>query len=236
MRDAATVAHLHGDHEQKRLDVEGAAGRLSHATCSPRSRADQRAVGVRCHGAPTKAVLEMLEEILTGRRRSTIRQEGQETQGRQRKVMGSPPGLQELRPAGEHRQGAGRQALGSWAATSPAAIGKSWKRSTRTERVLRQNASSNRNVDFYTGVIYRALGFPTRIVHGAVRAGRLPGDGHWREMHDEAGGKTCVRARSTKATPSETTKRSAPLPFPRRIVLHTDTPVLDVQTRSLVLL
>ena len=26
------------------------------------------------------------------------------------------------------------------------------------------------NVDFYTGVIYRAMGFPTKMFHGAVRA------------------------------------------------------------------
>src|SRR6201747_1177683 len=46
------------------------------------------------------------------------------------------------------------------------------------------------NVDFYTGVIYRALGFPTRMFTVLFSLGRLPGwIAHWREMHDEPGGK-----------------------------------------------
>jgi citrate synthase len=46
------------------------------------------------------------------------------------------------------------------------------------------------NVDFYTGVIYRALGFPTRMFTVLFALGRLPGwIAHWREMHDEPGGK-----------------------------------------------
>jgi citrate synthase len=46
------------------------------------------------------------------------------------------------------------------------------------------------NVDFYTGVIYRALGFPTRMFTVLFALGRLPGwIAHWREMHDQGGGK-----------------------------------------------
>ena len=46
------------------------------------------------------------------------------------------------------------------------------------------------NVDFYTGVIYRAMGFPTRMFTVLFALGRLPGwVAHWREMHDEGGGK-----------------------------------------------
>ena len=42
------------------------------------------------------------------------------------------------------------------------------------------------NVDFYTGLIYRALGFPTRMFTVLFALGRLPGwIAHWREMHDE---------------------------------------------------
>ncbi|WP_082399382.1 citrate synthase [Gordonia phthalatica] len=40
------------------------------------------------------------------------------------------------------------------------------------------------NVDFYTGVIYRAMGFPTRMFTVLFALGRLPGwIAHWREMH-----------------------------------------------------
>ena len=44
------------------------------------------------------------------------------------------------------------------------------------------------NVDFYTGVIYRAMGFPTRMFTVLFSVGRLPGwIAHWREMHAEPG-------------------------------------------------
>jgi citrate synthase len=39
------------------------------------------------------------------------------------------------------------------------------------------------NVDFYTGVIYRAMGFPTKMFTVLFALGRLPGWlAHWREM------------------------------------------------------
>ncbi|NLG46012.1 citrate synthase [Gordonia sp. (in: high G+C Gram-positive bacteria)] len=42
------------------------------------------------------------------------------------------------------------------------------------------------NVDFYTGVIYRAMGFPTRMFTVLFALGRLPGwIAHWREMHTD---------------------------------------------------
>jgi citrate synthase len=46
------------------------------------------------------------------------------------------------------------------------------------------------NVDFYTGLIYRALGFPTPMFTVLFALGRLPGwIAHWREMHDEGDSK-----------------------------------------------
>jgi citrate synthase len=42
------------------------------------------------------------------------------------------------------------------------------------------------NVDFYTGVIYKAMGFPTRMFTVLFAMGRLPGwIAHWREMQSE---------------------------------------------------
>ncbi|HET9875789.1 MAG TPA: citrate synthase [Mycobacterium sp.] len=46
------------------------------------------------------------------------------------------------------------------------------------------------NVDFYTGLIYRAIGFPPRMFTVLFALGRLPGwIAHWREMHDEGDSK-----------------------------------------------
>jgi citrate synthase len=46
------------------------------------------------------------------------------------------------------------------------------------------------NVDFYTGLIYRAMGFPTRMFTVLFALGRLPGwIAHWREMNSDPGTK-----------------------------------------------
>ena len=42
------------------------------------------------------------------------------------------------------------------------------------------------NVDYYTGVIYRAMGFPTRMFTVLFALGRLPGwIAHWRELNTD---------------------------------------------------
>lgn len=42
------------------------------------------------------------------------------------------------------------------------------------------------NIDFYTGVIYKAMGFPTRMFTVLFAIGRLPGwIAHWREANDD---------------------------------------------------
>jgi len=42
------------------------------------------------------------------------------------------------------------------------------------------------NVDFYSGIIFRALGFPTRMFTVLFAIGRLPGwIANWKEMHDD---------------------------------------------------
>jgi citrate synthase len=42
------------------------------------------------------------------------------------------------------------------------------------------------NVDFYTGLIYRAMGFPDRMFTVLFAIGRLPGwIAQWREMVDD---------------------------------------------------
>ncbi|ACY16086.1 citrate synthase [Haliangium ochraceum] len=44
------------------------------------------------------------------------------------------------------------------------------------------------NVDFYSGIVYRALGIPTNMFTVMFALGRLPGwIAHWREMHNDPG-------------------------------------------------
>ncbi len=48
------------------------------------------------------------------------------------------------------------------------------------------------NVDFYSGVIYRALGIPVRMFTVLFAMGRLPGwIAHWKEMHEAGNSKIC---------------------------------------------
>jgi len=48
------------------------------------------------------------------------------------------------------------------------------------------------NVDFYSGVIYRAMGIPTNMFTVMFALGRLPGwMAHWVEMHKEGDGRIC---------------------------------------------
>lgn len=48
------------------------------------------------------------------------------------------------------------------------------------------------NVDFYSGVIYRAIGLPVQMFTVLFAIGRLPGwIAHWKEMHASAGKKIC---------------------------------------------
>ena len=42
------------------------------------------------------------------------------------------------------------------------------------------------NVDFYSGILYRAMGIPTDMFTVMFALGRLPGwIAHWKEMRDE---------------------------------------------------
>ena len=69
------------------------------------------------------------------------------------------------------------------------------------------------NVDFYTGLIYKAMGFPTKMFTVLFALGRLPGwIAQWREMMDDpatkigrprqvytGAGRARLRRRSTSA-------------------------------------
>jgi citrate synthase len=59
------------------------------------------------------------------------------------------------------------------------------------------------NVDFYTGVIYKAMGFPPRMFSVLFAIGRLPGwIAHWKEMHASPTKKIC-RPRQIYTGPTE---------------------------------
>jgi citrate synthase len=65
------------------------------------------------------------------------------------------------------------------------------------------------NVDFYTGVIYKAMGFPTRMFTVLFAIGRLPGwIAHWREARQDSATKI--------GRPQQVYVGPAARPFPTR--------------------
>jgi citrate synthase len=65
------------------------------------------------------------------------------------------------------------------------------------------------NVDFYTGLIYRAMGFPTKFFTVLFALGRLPGwIAHWREMMNDPATKI---GRPRQVYTGETERDYAPL-------------------------
>lgn len=65
------------------------------------------------------------------------------------------------------------------------------------------------NVDFYSGIIYRAIGIPVQMFTVLFAIGRLPGwIAHWREMHASPGKKIC---RPRQIYTGETERQFVPL-------------------------
>ena len=97
-----------------------------------------------------------------------------------------PPRLQELRPAREAHQGACDKVLAKLGVKDPLLdIAKELE-----EVALKDEYFVERklypNVDFYSGIIYRALGFPTSMFTVLFAIGRLPGwIAHWKEMMED---------------------------------------------------
>ena len=59
------------------------------------------------------------------------------------------------------------------------------------------------NVDFYSGVIYRAMGIPVQMFTVMFAIGRLPGwIAHWKEMHESPTKRIC-RPRQVYTGPNE---------------------------------
>ena len=129
------------------------------------------------------------------------------------KLMGFGDRVYRLRSAGSHRQGAGGQ--------DPRQARRR-RRIARYRKGLEEVALTDDffverklypNVDFYTGVIYRAMGFPMRDVHRAVRVGSLAGLDRTAGDARRGTARSAVRARSTRATPSATTSPSTAANF-----------------------
>ena len=175
---------LHADHEQNAststVRLAGSSGANPFACI---------AAGIAClwgpaHGGANEAALNMLREIGTARAHPRIYRPRQ-GQGRSVPADGlRPPRLQEFRSAREgdaedRRGGAeGARHLRSGARHRPASSPRS-----RSRTIISSRRSSIPNVDFYSGVILSAIGFPTDMFTALFALARTVGwVAQWNEM------------------------------------------------------
>lgn len=178
---------LHADHEQNCSTSTVRMVGSSDANLFTSVSAGINALWGPLHGGANQAVLEMLDEISSG---------GGDVKEFVRKVKNKEDGVK-LMGFGHrvYRNYDPRAALVKQTAHS--VLGKLGGDDKMLEiaMALEETALTDEyfverklypNVDFYTGLIYRAMGFPTRMFTVLFALGRLPGwIAHWREMHED---------------------------------------------------
>ncbi|MFE3289695.1 citrate synthase [Rhodococcus sp. NPDC059234] len=178
---------LHADHEQNCSTSTVRMVGSSDANLFTSVSAGINALWGPLHGGANQAVLEMLDEIKAS---------GGDTKEFVRKVKNKEDGVK-LMGFGHrvYRNYDPRAALVKKAADTILAklggddelldIAKALEEAALTDDYFVERKLYP-NVDFYTGLIYRAMGFPTRMFTVLFAMGRLPGwIAHWREMHED---------------------------------------------------
>jgi citrate synthase len=178
---------LHGDHEQNCSTSTVRLVGSSHANLFASVSAGINALFGPLHGGANQAVLEMLEQI---------RDSGGDVGQFVRKVKDKEPGVKLM--------GFGHRVYKNYdpraaivKASADEVLSAMGKRDDLLDIAieLEQFALNDDyfkdrklypNVDFYTGLIYRAMGFPTRMFTVLFAIGRLPGwIAQWKEMIDD---------------------------------------------------
>ncbi|MFD1810739.1 citrate synthase [Rhodococcus gannanensis] len=178
---------LHADHEQNCSTSTVRMVGSSDANLFTSVSAGINALWGPLHGGANQAVLEMLDEIKAS---------GGDVKEFVRKVKNKEDGVK-LMGFGHrvYRNYDPRAALVKKAADTILSklggddelleIAKSLEETALTDEYFIERKLYP-NVDFYTGLIYRAMGFPTRMFTVLFAMGRLPGwIAHWREMHED---------------------------------------------------
>jgi citrate synthase len=178
---------LHADHEQNCSTSTVRMVGSSDANLFTSVSAGINALWGPLHGGANQAVLEMLDEIKAG---------GGDVKEFVRKVKNKEDGVK-LMGFGHrvYRNYDPRAAIAKKAADTILAklggddelleIAKALEEAALTDDYFIERKLYP-NVDFYTGLIYRAMGFPTRMFTVLFAMGRLPGwIAHWREMHED---------------------------------------------------
>jgi citrate synthase len=186
VRALDTLLVLHADHEQNCSTSTVRMVGSSQANLFASVSAGINALFGPLHGGANQAVLEMLQKIQTeenGDVESFVKRvKSKEDKGA--RLMGFGHRVyKNYDPRAKIVKASADEILGKLGVTDPLLdIAKALE-----EKALADDYFIERklypNVDFYTGVIYRAMGFPTKMFTVLFALGRLPGwIAHWREM------------------------------------------------------
>jgi citrate synthase len=204
---------LHADHEQNcstsTVRVVGSSRANLFASCA----AGVGALWGPLHGGANLAVLEMLEEIRAGGMTAEQALERAKDKHSGFRLMGFGHRVyKNFDPRAVILRRAADRVLGQLGVADPLLdVARRLE-----ERALEDPYFVERklypNVDFYSGILLRAMGIPTAMFTVMFAIGRMPGwIAHWREQHGEAGARI-ARPRQVYTGPRET----AYVPIERR--------------------
>ena len=183
-----TLFILHADHEQNCSTATVRLVGSSQANLFASISAGVNALFGPLHGGANEAVLEMLTEI---------RDSGESVQRYVERVKNKEDGIRlmgfghrvykSFDPRAKIVKATADQVLAELGVSDPLLdIAKELEAAALSDSYFIERKLYP-NVDFYTGVIYKAMGFPTRMFTVLFALGRLPGwVAHWREMNLDA--------------------------------------------------
>jgi citrate synthase len=175
---------LHADHEQNCSTATVRMVGSAHASLFASVSSGVNALSGPLHGGANEAVLQMLEHI---------RADGSDVQGFVKKVKDRHEGVRLMGfghrvykhydPRAAIVKHTAQQVLGRMAAPDPLLDLAMQLEEIALADEFFVSRRLYPNVDFYTGLIYKAMGFPTKMFTVLFAIGRLPGwIAQWREM------------------------------------------------------
>jgi citrate synthase len=182
-----TLLLLHADHEQNCSTSTVRLVGSAHANLFASVSAGVNALFGPLHGGANEAVLEMLQQI---------RDSGDSVQSFVEKVKNKDEGIRlmgfghrvykSFDPRAKIVKATADQVLSELGVRDPLLdIAKELEAAALADEYFAERKLYP-NVDFYTGVIYKAMGFPPKMFTPLFAIGRLPGwIAHWREMMED---------------------------------------------------
>ena len=183
-----TLLFLHADHEQNCSTSTVRLVGSSQANLYASVSAGVNALSGPLHGGANEAVIEMLE--LINKTSETVETYVERVKNKEDNVrlMGFGHRVyKSFDPRAKIVKATADQVLSELGVTDPLlAVAKQLEAIALADDYF-VSRKLYPNVDFYTGVIYKALGFPPKMFTPLFAIGRMPGwIAHWREMNSEA--------------------------------------------------